>query len=693
MTRDEKKWHQARIETIFCVICWRFSKMVDMPYSAPTNWTTHEPLLEVSTEVDATIEELENAILVGSNGNDTARWHFFVGSPGNGKSAAMGKLCRRLMSGNGCRVCDEKGISICDLEATAIPYAINVFETGKKFSSAQIVQDASVVRNPFSADVDPASELLETVKNAWEKGISLVVCTNRGVLEKAHRDNHLNREVNSQSWFKIVTAVVSSNTSLAGGMDGVREFNGKKCVFQKVKIGYSHLDNRSLLLGRDTFARLVEKATNDAYWGSCQSCSALPMCPFKANRDWLADSSACGRVLELLTRAEILSGQVIVFREALALVSLILAGCPRDYDNVHPCEWVQEKAAGNDVFSLAIRRVYMSLFASHCPHGLEPVDRLRRQQQAALRTLLGAMDGGNGRTAVALAHVVNGPAPSTDVGVTRLLGENGVMTNLDPCMEALPSEFYDSWDSDFDAVPSGSRPDFTEIEHACLVTWKELEESLEATGDHAVSEAHWALRRWSSNFLLHLGALLEGRSAWADELDGFANLLRLMAKPIDQLSLEDKRTIRQLDGQLEKLLNVAGESDETSKLRLSEAVTLAGEWVRTRLKPKTVSSEASGSVSLAIEFTGGERAVFGAIMYLWLTRRGKGKLDSRCLPQELLAGVTDARIRAAARGKYAFENNDVELIVDTGNGPPFRLTRIDGDVDVAHERNTIPKNG
>lgn len=660
--------------------------------SAPANWPTHEPLLEVLTEVDAIIEELQDAILVGSEGNDTARWHFFVGSPGNGKSAAMGKLCRRLMSVKACQVRDEGGVSILDLEPTAIPYALNVYERDNRFASVQIVQDASVVRNPFSATVDPATELLKTLRHAWEKGLSLVVCTNRGVLEKVHRDNHMNRDVNSTPWFRVLTAVVSTNTSLSGEIDSIREFDARKPVFRKVKVGYSHLDNRSLLLGKDTFVRLVQKATSDAHWKVCGACSVNGMCPFKANRDWLADDEARGQVMQLLTRAEVLSGQVIVFREALATLSLVFVGCPRDYDSMHPCDWVRAKATSDDIFSLATRRVYMSLFASYCPYGLEAVDNLRRRQLDAFLGLSKAMGEASTRTRAAIGHVIETLPPSTDVGITRLLGENGIIASLDPCWEALPAEFYDRWDSDFDAVPKGDSPCFTDIEQACLSTWKEMEEGLELAADYSVSEGYWALRRWSSNFLLHFGALLEGRSAWAKELDGFAELLGLVAKPPHQRTIEDKRTIRQLDARLEGLLNAATGDQPSSTTQLSEVVTLAGQWVREKLKPKTVGSKTSGSVSLAIEFAGGEHAVFAASMYLWLIRRAEGKLDARCFPQDLLAGMVDVRARAAAKGKYAFENNDVELIIDTGTGEQFRLTRFDGDVDVTHELNPLPED-
>ena len=527
--------------------------------------------------------------------------------------------------------------------------------------------------------------LLHTMEHAWEKGISLVVCTNRGVLEKAHGDHHTTREINSKPWFKMLTAVVSAGTALHGTVGDARAFDGKKTVFREVEVGYSHLDNRSLLLGQSTFKSLLQGATSADHWESCIPCASKNMCPFKANREWLMDNEARPRVLQLLTRAEVLSGQVIVFREALAIISLVLAGCPRDYDHGHPCEWVREAITNNDVFSLATRRIYMCLLASYSPHGMESVGVLQKRQLDALRWLFDAMDTGNVESRAAMERVVKPQPPSTDVGVTRLLGASGIIASLDPCREALPADFYGRWDADFEAVPDAGGSLFTPLEQACVSTWKELEECLELASEHSVLEAHWALRRWSSNFLLHFGALLEGRSAWSKELDAFADLLTLVATSPENRSLDQKRSIRQLEGQVEDLLNTVAGHQAESTVRLSEAVTLSGRWVREKLKPRTVASEESGSVSLTVEFEGGERAVFAAPMYLWLTRRAAGNLDARCFPQELLSGAMAARVRAASRGNYAFENDDVELVVDGGKGEVFRLARFDGEVDVTHD--------
>lgn len=659
--------------------------------SAPTNWIHHGPLLEISTDIDRIIEDLSNKILSENKKNDTACWHFFVGSPGNGKSAAMGKLCKRLISNKGCKVLDEDSISIEDLEPTKIPYSIFIREGDNNFASAQIVQDASVVPNPFSPGVDPALELLKTLSHSWDKGISLVVCTNRGVLEKAHRDNLGKHDINTTPWFKILKAIVEAEQSLSGALPSALSFDSKKKIFNKVSVGYSHLDNHSLLLGRDTFDQLIQKAIMDPSWENCVSCTSQAMCPFKANRESISDTNIRQNFLNLLTKSEVLSGQVIVFREALAIISLILSGCPRDYGSMHPCDWVRLKIANQDFFSLATRRLYMSVFTPYSPYGLDPMENLREKQKNSIEKLRASLEDCLPDTITAITHVINDSPPCTDVGVPRLLGENGIIANLDPCNDSLPYDFYQKWDSYFDFVPTGNISGFSQIEIKCISIWKDLEENLENLVDHSVSDAHWAIRRWSSNFMLHFGALYEGKTSWAKELDEFITMLSLMSKAPHTRTIEEKRRISNLDSRLEILLNSSKDRQSVSTVKLSEKVTLGGKWVQGNLKPKTATSVGSGNISLAIIFPDaihdgkGERAVFVAPMYLWLNRRAKGFLDNRCFPQELLTGVEDARIRAASKGKYAVEDNDIELIIDSGDNKKFTLSRFDGEVDVNHE--------
>jgi hypothetical protein len=658
--------------------------------SAPTNWTTQEPLLEVATRIDGDISQLQDAILLNGGNNNIARWHFFIGSPGNGKSAAMGKLCRYLVRNHSCHIMDENNIPIEELQSTAVPYALSIYEGKNSFASAMIVQDASVVRNPFTPDVDPASELVATLEEAWERGISLIVCTNRGVLEKAYRERYLDREFNTKFWFKIMRKLVEDRD--VPTEDELKEnwdFNSRKPVFTKTKVTFSFLDNHSLLLGDNVFDRLVQKAINEFHWTTCAACEQSFLCPFKANRDWLADEDARVKFLHVLRRAEVLSGQVIVFREALAFLSLVLAGCPRDYGNNHPCQWVREKTRANDIFALAMRRIYMSVFASFSSYGLEVEPNFRERQIEAFSLLNKLARESNIDASRSLEHVVNISPPSIDVGVKRLTGPQGFLVEIDPWSESLSQEFLDKWDGNLSVMSACKHPLFTEIEKRCTQTWNQLEELIESTPSHEASQCYWALRRWSSNFLVHFGGLLEGKTCWGKELDEFIKVLETIVKDQTHRTTEEKRYIRDLDMQLEELL-AAGVNEHSDKdtIPLSDTVKLSGRWIFDSLRPRIDANWRSGSLSIAVKFEGGEKAALGARAFIWLRKHLHDKLDNRCFPEELLTGVIDARIRASAKGckAYAFADDDVEMLIDVDDNKRFKLSRFDGDVHVEPEK-------
>ena len=193
-----------------------------------------------------------------------------------------------------------------------------------------------------------------------------------------------------EPWFRAVTAAIgkreSGVTVRAGGGT-----SGEKTVFDELQVTYEFLDNRSLLVNSDIFERLVEKATAEQGWETCSGCHSRSLCPFKANRDDLASDDLRRNVLDILRRAEVLDGQIIVFREAVALLSLLLAGCPNDHGDCTPCEWVHDQVQGNRLFNLLARRVHSILFGATRTHGLEGPERhspgtivSRREQIAAL---------------------------------------------------------------------------------------------------------------------------------------------------------------------------------------------------------------------------------------------------------------------------------------------------------------------
>ena len=166
-----------------------------------------------------------------------------------------------------------------------------------------------------------------------------------------------------------------------------------------------------------------------------------------------------------------------------------------------------DKTLQPQIFShLRLAEFICVFFSSGCPYGLELSSVLRDKQKEALENLNTVIGDEELKTKLAIGHVLNDTPPSTDVGVERLLGTRGVFESLDPMCQALPEEFYNRWDGDFVAMSQSGLSGFGAIEEACALVWMKLEEGLESIAKHWVTDAHWAIRRWSSNFLLHLGA-------------------------------------------------------------------------------------------------------------------------------------------------------------------------------------------
>lgn len=652
--------------------------------SAPINWKTR-PLLDVPTQTDEVVLELARDLLGLDAGKGLARWHFFVGAPGNGKSAAVGKLCRYLIQEHGCVITNEQKVPIDELGSESIPYLLRVLEPGNVYPTALIVQDASVVRDPFAAEVDPAAELITTMEQAWNRGVSLVICANRGVLDKAYGERYLKPEFNSKTWFNILEQFIgNSNESTSGSLGGRWHFTANKRVFEETCITYTYMDNQSLLLGSNTFERLVEKATASEVWEPCNLCAHRAKCPFKLNQEWLSDPTGRSNVLRLLKRAEVWSGQIVVFREAIALLSFLLAGCSKDYGDKHPCDWVHDRVISDDIFALAIRRIYMSLFSSFAGYGLEAEGLLLKRQKRALEAMKTVAAGSGQDFPKSVEHVLTRPAPSTDVGVGRLLGGDGAIVDLDPCLTSLTSDFLERWDGN-PAIPRGIQSHlFTDLERHCLDAWSCLEEVSEYSSSYEAPDFYWAVRRWSSNFILHFGAMFEGLTAWSDELDEFLEILEITRKPLEERSRDERWRIAQLNGRLEQLLITSTGRVRDESLLLSESVRLSGRWVSDTLRPKISARQAKGNLSLWVEFSGEEVAMLGARAYVWLYRHLDLGLSWYCFPTELLVGVNDARIRAASKGDraYAFADSGVHLTIVTRDGALFTVERMEGDVFV-----------
>ena len=644
--------------------------------SAPGNWE-EAPLLKVKTELDDVVEEVTADILRGPEESDTGRWHFFLGSPGNGKSAATGEIVRHLLQ-LGCRleIDSETGDRpLSDLQRGEIPYLIKVYEPGKNFDTAWIAQDASVVRNPWSRNVDPAQDLKDLLNEAWEKGVSLIVCANRGVIESAARS----KEAGNKGWYGALSSVVANSDRKPMSIDTSRR---GKPRFKRVRVTAENLDARSLLLGSRVFERLIGRAVSHEGWEVCDQCDVKKLCPFRANREWLSDPKGRLGVLEALSNAELLSGQPIVLREAVAFLSLILAGCPRDYfgEATDPCTWVAERVNADDLFGLVSRRIYMMMFSAHLPRAIEPPGRARDLQFEGLSKLKNALqrhdsqDVEKARSGAHLAHLVgdetgNFGELSTDIGLGHLLGYRGVLQKLDPIKSRLDEDFFGRWHPlEFEL----EGPLYSALERRAKESWRTMYRLVEESTVDANQMLN-GLSRWCTAFTIRIGGLSDRQFNMHQSLS-----------VLNELNSGDEQEFRSRARSLERLLPaiLSKADDQTLRISLNDHVELAGHWVGHNLRPRLRPDAQRGNFGLLVKFGYIEdyEQLIPAEVFHWLDQRVQNGLSIHCFPRHLLETVENYLIRIATATEYSLVPDDIELRVSMTNGRVILLERRNGEV-------------
>jgi len=634
--------------------------------SAPSNWD-ERPLLEVTTELDVAIDCIAPKLLSSSGQKSTGTWWFLVGSPGNGKSAAVGRLVRSIRDTAGASFRLEKdasgrlGQDIKDLPPNQIPYKVELYESGETYASAWFAQDASVVKNPFAENADPATELEELVRSANDKGVSLVVCANRGVLEKTCEIAGRDPANKSTPWYRAIQAASSGH-----GMAGLAlEPTARNPVCRSVDVDVTTLDADSLL-PNGTFAKIIAEAVAETNWEICAACDASPRCPFKQNREWLALAEGTDRLVATLRMAELFSGQIIVFREAVALVSLMLAGCPIDYQNQSPCDWVRDKLEANAVFSLLSRRLYSILFNSYSPFGLEPDGDDQANQLNSISELSQTRPVSDEASAGIQCMTQAAHSVSADVGITRLLGKDGILRQLDPVKEGQGRELEQRWDASPDQLLEIDQQLISELEIGCFEIWKQLEVGLENYGDKTIDAYRW-LRRWITSVTFRLGFFAEGELLFEKELK---TLDRIIESKDEVDSPERDLHLAEISEQLAKMLSITDEGIE-----IGPFVNIRGSWVSS-LMDIQVTGRASRSGGL--EATVGDVPFdLSAQVYAWLDRRANTGLAKITFPDDILQVAKDIRHRAATSSKYAFSKGDVRLqILLPASNQKLELRRV-----------------
>lgn len=627
--------------------------------SSPANWLSVAPLLRVETP--AIRKAIELSDLVWSASENEPYWHFFVGAPGNGKSMATREFAVSLRE-KGAEIFDEDGGLLSAIEVGRVPSVLDVRKdkSGGRLI-AKIAQDASVVADPFTASPNPGREFFELLIDCAKKRVSLIACTNRGVLEQAAAIAAREASSRDPSVARVV-AMLAAAGSLHSVSESVAGSDDHGAF--TLRVTSASIDSGSLFSGQPIpLDELISEAISQERWNACFGCPAITHCPFHENRKALSGKKIRNSVLRLLEDAELIEGQPLVFREATALVSLVLAGCSVDYAGKSPCEWVGDCIENGRWFHLAARRLHMIVFSAFSPLGLDE-GASGRVQLESLRSLMNRTNQDPGNLLGDACGV-----PSTQVGINRLLGGDGAMRQLDvllaPLSLVLAGKGLD--------VRYPDDPEYVgEIESACFGIWERLEEGFEEDFPQSASCME-SLSRWRSAHTLRCAALCFGTHAWLKEMDEYRSAIGIPEPPRPKERVKLKRLVENV------LDNAAG------RIRVAAHVAFAPESNANALSVGVDWEKSHRSRSLLLKFdegvlTGGQTVRLSALAFIWLSRRHEGPLHDSTFPTEWLNSAREALVRAASARNYSRQDGFLEIVL--ADGGKVRVHRWDDELEV-----------
>jgi len=496
--------------------------------SAPKNWL-EEPLLYVNTEIDTTIDEVISKI---KDDDKKGVWLFLMGAPGNGKSALTGKIVRDL---------NESGFSFFSYDnytygskkndlnfnscGDILPYKIEVKHFTKEFSICSFIQDASVLKKIGEDSPNPAVDLITSLTEAKNRGTSIIVCANRGILEEALRigKEHLSTD---PEVIKIIHRAIL-------GESGDFSVVGKNTVNSEIHFKSISLEQRSLLIGKPYFKELIKKAILPSNWDECVSCNNSAYCPFYLNQQNLSQEKYLDILLNILAQYEAFSGQVIVFREAIAIVSSILAGSSEDFVGHigNPCSWVSDMVNKQDWFSLLSRRVYSTIYNPYQPLGItkKEIEKI------------------NGFSFFRDKPFLRLKEPSNDSGVIRILGKDGIAEEIHPLKNSR--RLINDSNLTFDILKTEYSDLITSLEEKCFQVWDTILNSLDEEKINHLEE-FIEIKRWISSNTFNIAFFTEGLTKFTEELDPLIKIYS-DGKGNDELLDNLENTLRKLIGEKE----------------------------------------------------------------------------------------------------------------------------------------------
>lgn len=319
---------------------------------------------------------------------------FLVGGPGNGKTEAAEFFLRKLYD------------DVPTPEPKVGGHLVFRHPVSETIKGVVVVEDATELpAGAFKSDV--LEFVLRSKKVSCYKDFVYLCCVNRGVLADAiNSSDHSLVAVNFISLLSDSVSVgetCSQMWPLAGNPLFVSPAYSECSKFIYVwPMDAESLIDPNLYGGDSTNTpgyKLFRSLMDTVDASGCETCEARQCCPFMENLDALRSGSGITDILYCLHAYEIAVGKKILFRDLLAVVSVLLADTEDSYRisrgdrtvSVSPCAWVKHHAdilrSDSDVeklasaFKLASKRYNQVLFGDYSEFRTKDINALKVRLQ------------------------------------------------------------------------------------------------------------------------------------------------------------------------------------------------------------------------------------------------------------------------------------------------------------------------
>lgn len=287
---------------------------------------------------------------------------FLVGGPGNGKTGAAEYFLMKLYGGD----------TIPEYEKSN-GHLVFRKRISNTIDGIVVIEDATTVTHA-SLRADIKDYALRADDNSSYRRYAYIACVNRGVLADCINESDEDQYVTT--FMAALSDVVSVGETSPNmwPLAGNRRFQRDSRWSDHIASVYVWPMDAESLIDKNLFGgetqntpgyRLIKSIFEQADCSSCDVCPHRDLCPFRENLLSIKEGKGLLDFLYCLHSFEIVTGNKILFRDILAICSVVFAGDEREYKIIKgdrtveasPCEWVAYHAnlvkSGNAHESLA----------------------------------------------------------------------------------------------------------------------------------------------------------------------------------------------------------------------------------------------------------------------------------------------------------------------------------------------------